>query len=271
MDRVACWATVHGVAKSRTWLSDWAPLKCWQAWKSTSSVQHLLPTFMASRDQACRAGIPLRTWTHVASSRGCGCPSPGRHWGWRPCTGRGLCAATPPAASRSAPASAPLLVSLHQKDIHYSTVQVRETEGEWEWRERRERVLVQGQQETGDVTRGHWHWNLQWHVPEAHHANYPAHRPTGTGDTSSAVSEVDGFKLGPGSVTAARMGFECQSQLKPSVPRPILWPCVLILKIRKNSWQSASPLWGLFIVRCSQWWSSKTTCLYTLSTMMTAL
>ena len=77
---------------------------------------------------------------------------------------------------------------------------------------------------------------------------------TDTGDTSSVVSEVDGFKLGSGSVTAARMGFECQSQLKPSVPRPILWPCILILKIRKNydtgskaRWMVWERLVGVFI------------------------
>ena len=47
-----------------------------------------------------------------------------------------------------------------------------------------------------------------------------------------------GPPLGSGSVTAVRMGFKGQSQLKPSVPRPILCPCVLILIIRKNSWPS---------------------------------
>ena len=28
MDRVACWATVHGMVKSQTWLSDWAQHSC---------------------------------------------------------------------------------------------------------------------------------------------------------------------------------------------------------------------------------------------------
>lgn len=47
---------------------------------------------------------------------------------------------------------------------------------------------------------------------------------TDTGDTSSVVSEVDGFKLGSGSVTAARMGFECQSQLSRLCPDPSSGP-----------------------------------------------
>ena len=59
MDRVAWRATVHGVAKSRTWLSDWAPLKCWQAWKSTSSAQHPLPHPRGRQVAGLQGGDPI--------------------------------------------------------------------------------------------------------------------------------------------------------------------------------------------------------------------
>ena len=38
MDREAWRAAVHGVAKSRTWLSDWTELKVW--WESLGTMLH---------------------------------------------------------------------------------------------------------------------------------------------------------------------------------------------------------------------------------------
>ena len=61
MDREAWWAAVHGVAKSRTWLSDWTELS-WMTndvfsctylpfmyllWKSIHSNSHLLPFYFS--------------------------------------------------------------------------------------------------------------------------------------------------------------------------------------------------------------------------------
>jgi len=43
MDREACRAAIHGVSKSRTWLSDWAELNWWD-------VDKLLPTFCSLTD-----------------------------------------------------------------------------------------------------------------------------------------------------------------------------------------------------------------------------
>ena len=52
-DRGAWWATVHGVAQSRTWLSDWIapdclfPVSfCWHVWLQASALSSILSSFL---------------------------------------------------------------------------------------------------------------------------------------------------------------------------------------------------------------------------------